>query len=144
PFPRDPGQPCHLPDHIVSLPIPESLLALHRHPPRPNCRGRHRIREKTQDEVSWAGGKVNAETLAPKTRRDRVSHHIPSNLATPSDPNPTDNCISLAHLPLVRSRLLHSTSQGSRRTHWLHPSLLRRGFRKGVYGGLQGHRQDPD
>src|SRR5205807_2991327 len=63
-FPRDPGQPCQLPDHIVSLPIPESLLALHRHPPRPNCRGRHRIREETQDEVSWTGGKVNLPKLS--------------------------------------------------------------------------------
>src|SRR5437660_2421672 len=85
-----------------------------------------------------------AEALAPDTRRDRVSHYVPSNLATPNDPNPTNNRISLAHLPLVRSRLLHSASQGSWRTHWLHPSLLRRGFRKGICGRLQGYRQDPN
>src|SRR5205807_4491413 len=85
-----------------------------------------------------------AEALAPEARRDRVSHHVPSNLATPSDPDSITDRISLAYLPLVRSRLLHSTGQGSWRTHWLYPSLLRRGFRKGICGRLQGYRQDPN
>src|SRR2546425_79572 len=34
--------------------------------------------------------------------------------------------------------------EGSWRTHWLHPSLLRRGFRKGICGRLKGYRQDPN
>src|SRR5207249_5372556 len=88
--------------------------------------------------------KCIVETLPPETRRDRVSHHVLFDLATPSDPSPGNNRIFLAHLPLVWSGLLHSTSQGAQHPHWLRPGLLRCSFRKGVCGRLQGYRQDPD
>src|SRR5260370_34788189 len=84
------------------------------------------------------------ENVTPETRCVCLRHHVHSNLATPGDSNPTPNRISLAHLPLVRSRLLHSTSQGSWLTNWLHPSLLRRGSRQGICGRLQGYRQGPN